>query len=77
MSAYVMTMNSVYPYVSSGYPKVRVVEETVEEYFDEDGKLTSRTKKTVTRYEEQQTYQAQWYSSDINVLPCATYTVNN
>lgn len=55
------TFNSVYPYYSPQPAKVRIVEETVTEEFDTDGKLVSRIKKTVTRYEEQNSYQ-QWYT---------------
>lgn len=57
--------SSIYPYVGGGYtvPKVKVVEETVTETFDENGKLIERIKKTVTRYEETQNYQATWFTS--------------
>ena len=47
----------IYPTYQNFPETVRVVEETVTETFDEDGKLVERVKKTVTRYEKQGTYQ--------------------
>ena len=66
-------MQSSYVYSNTNVETARVVETTVEEYFDEDGRLTSRTTKTVTRYEKAPQYQI-WneQSPHTQILPCTT-----
>lgn len=60
---------SIYPtYVQP--ETVRIVEETVTETFDKDGKLLERVRKTVTRYEKQPQYQI-WN----DVLPGTSYPI--
>ena len=57
--------NGVYPYYGAEQ-SARVVEETVTETFDDEGKLVSRVKKTVTKYETVYPYYQQLFSVDEN-----------
>lgn len=61
---------SIYPTYTAP-ETVKIVEETVTETFDTDGKLVERIKKTVTRYEKQGSYQIWNQSPHTQILNCA------